>query len=133
MYKEKFDDNPRTHYESLYDLNLLGLWSQYGSDWSSTIKEEIQADTIQSLEQEKPQPTKKIVLFGVLATLALLGASAWIPASEVVQVVSGGDKRPKPRQITGLKDSLQAGKIPSLLTTYFFGRKINPHSVARLW
>jgi hypothetical protein len=95
MYKEKFDDNPRTHYESLYDLNLLGLWSQYGSDWSSTIKEEIQADTNQSLEQEKPQPTKKIVLFGVLATLALLGASAWIPASEVVQVVQKQEISPK--------------------------------------
>ncbi len=95
MYKEKFDDNPRTHYESLYDLNLLGLWSQYGSDWSSTIKEEIQADTNQSLEQEKPHPTKKIVLFGVLATLALLGASAWIPASEVVQVVQKQEISPK--------------------------------------
>ena len=89
MSKEKFDDNPKTHYKSLSDLNLLGLWSQGGSDWSSTIKEEIQADTNQSLEQEKPHPTNKIVLFGVLATLALLGlgATAWIQASEVVQAV----------------------------------------------
>jgi len=87
MSKEKSDDNPKTHYKSLSDLNLLGLWSQGGSDWSSTIKEEIQADTNQSLEQEKPHPTNKIVLFGVLATLALLGATAWIQASEVVQAV----------------------------------------------
>ncbi len=87
MSKEKFDDNPKTHYKSLSDLNLLGLWSQGGSDWSSTIKEEIQADTNQSLEQEKSHPTNKIVLFGGLATLALLGATAWIQASEVVQAV----------------------------------------------
>jgi hypothetical protein len=46
---------------------------------------------------------------------------------------SGATSAPKPRQITGLKDSLHAGKIPSLLTTYFFERKINSHSVARLW
>jgi hypothetical protein len=47
--------------------------------------------------------------------------------------VQGATSAPKPRQITGLKDSLHAGKIPSLLTTYFFERKINSHSVARLW
>lgn len=87
MSKEKFDGNPKTHYTSLYDLNLLGLWSQCESDLSSTIKEEIEADTNQYLEQEKPHPTNKIVLFGVFATLALLGATAWNQASEVAQAM----------------------------------------------
>lgn len=42
-----FNKNPHkstTTYESLEDLNLISLWSQSGGDWSSTIKEEIQAD-----------------------------------------------------------------------------------------
>jgi hypothetical protein len=46
---------------------------------------------------------------------------------------SGGDKRPKTKTNNGIEGFRQAGKIPSLLTTYFFERKINPHSVARLW
>jgi hypothetical protein len=95
MSKGKFDDKPRKDYKSLYDLNLLGLWSQCESDWSSTIKEEIEADTNQSLEQEKPHPTNKLVLFGILTTLALLGATAWNQASEVAQAMQEQEISPK--------------------------------------
>ena len=42
---DKNTNKPKIKYESLKDLNLISLWSQTGSDWSSTIKEEIQADT----------------------------------------------------------------------------------------
>jgi hypothetical protein len=52
MSEKKFHNNPEKRDESLYDLNLLGLWSQCGSDWSSTIKEEIQEGINQPLEQE---------------------------------------------------------------------------------
>jgi hypothetical protein len=87
MSQENFNNNPKTRYESLCDLNFLGLWSQCGGDWSSTIKEEIQAATNQSIEQEKPNLTNKVVLFGVLATLALLGAAVWIQAPKSERVV----------------------------------------------
>lgn len=45
---DKNTNKPTTKYESLEDLNLISLWSQTGSDWSLTIKEEIQADTNRS-------------------------------------------------------------------------------------
>lgn len=73
-------------YESLEDLNLITLWSQTGSNWSSTIKKEIQADTNQPLAEEEPN-TSKVVLFGVLATLALLVAAVCTQASEIYRSV----------------------------------------------
>jgi hypothetical protein len=42
---DKNTNKPTTKYESLGELNLIISWSQTGSDWSLTIKEEIQADT----------------------------------------------------------------------------------------
>lgn len=83
------DDNtnkPTTKYESLEDLNLINLWSQSGSDWSSTIKEEIQADTNQPIAEEESN-TSKVVLFGVLATLTLLVATMCTQAAKIHQSV----------------------------------------------
>lgn len=71
-------------YESIEDLNLASLWSLSGSDWSSTIKEEIQANTNQPIaEKESNSTTKKVVLFGVLASVALLVAAVCSQASEI--------------------------------------------------
>ena len=80
---DKNTNKPTTKYESLEDLNLISLWWQSGSDWSSTIKEEIQADINQPIAQEEFNSTSKVVLFGVLATLALLVAAMFTQASEI--------------------------------------------------
>ena len=82
-------NKPMTNYESLEDLNLLRLWSQSSSDWSSTIKKEIQAATNQPIAEEESN-TSKVVLFGVLATLALLVATVCTQASEIYQSVQEG-------------------------------------------
>jgi hypothetical protein len=87
MSKENFNNIPKTRYESLCDLNLLSLLSQCGSDWSSTIKEEIQASTNQPIEKEEPSLTNKVVLFCFLTALALLGVAAWIQAQKIYQSV----------------------------------------------
>ena len=87
MSEENFNKNPNTGYESLCDLNLLGIWFQCGSDWSSAIKEEIQAAIDQPIEEEKPNPTNNIILFGVLVTLALLSTAVWIQAPKIDRVV----------------------------------------------
>ena len=87
MSEEKFRKNYRTRYESVCDLNLLSSWSQSGSDWSSIVKEEIQAATNQPIEEEEPNFTNKVVSLGVLATLALLGAATWVRAPEISQAV----------------------------------------------
>lgn len=42
---DKNANKPRTRYESLENLNLISLWWQSGSDWSSIIQEKIQAAT----------------------------------------------------------------------------------------
>lgn len=76
-----------TKYQSLEDLNLLGLWWQSGSDWSSTIQEEIQADTNQPIVEDKSQPTSKVVLLGVLATLAISVVTVCVQASEIYHSV----------------------------------------------
>lgn len=80
MSKENLNKNPKTGYESLCDLNLLGLWSQCGSNWSSTLKEEIHAAINEPIKEEKPNLTNKLILFGVLVTLALLVAAVRIQA-----------------------------------------------------
>ena len=84
---DKNTNKPTTKYESLEDLNLISLWWQSGSDWSSIIKEEIQADINQPIAQEESNSTSKVVLFGVLATLALLVAAMCTQASEIYQSV----------------------------------------------
>lgn len=80
MPKENLNKNPKTGYESLGDLNLLGLWSQCGSDWSSTLKEEVQSAINQPIKEEKPNFINKVILFEVLVTLALLVAAVRIQA-----------------------------------------------------
>lgn len=82
---DKNTNKPTTKYESLEDLNLISLWWQSGSDWSSTIKEEIQSDINQPITEKKSNSKSKVVLFGVLATLALLVAAMCIQASEIYQ------------------------------------------------
>ena len=84
----KNTNKPTTKYESLEDLNLINLWPLSGSDWSSTIKEEIQANTNQPIAEKEPNSTsKKVVLFGVLTTLVLLITTVCIQASEIYQSV----------------------------------------------
>ena len=78
---------PTTKYKSLEDLNLISLWWQSGGDWSSTIKEEIQADTNQPIAKEESNYTSKVVLLGVLVTLAILVATVCSEASEIYQSV----------------------------------------------
>lgn len=78
---------PTTQYESLRDLNLISLWSQSRRDWTSTIKEEIQAATNQPIAEEESSFISKVVLFGVLATLALLIATMCSQALEISQAV----------------------------------------------
>lgn len=83
---DKNTNKPKIKYESLEDLNLITLWSQTGSNWSSTIKKEIQADTNQMIAKEESN-TSKVVLFGVLATLALLVATMCTQTSKIYQSV----------------------------------------------
>lgn len=84
---DKNTNKPITKYKSLEDLNLLSLWWQSGSDWSSTIKEEIQADTNQPIIEDESQPTSKVVLLGVLATLAVSVVTVCAQASEIYHSV----------------------------------------------
>ena len=84
---DKNTNKPTTKYKSLEDLNLISLWWQSGSDWSSTIKEEIQADTNKPIAKEESNYTSKVVLFGVLVTLAILVATVCSEASEIYQSV----------------------------------------------
>ncbi len=84
----KNTNKPTITSEFIEDLNLISLWSQSGCDWTSTIKEEIQANTKQPIaEKESNSTSKKVVLFGVLATLALLVATACSQASEIYRSV----------------------------------------------
>lgn len=84
---DKNTNKPKIEYQSVDDLNLVSLWWQSGNNWSSTIKEEIQAATNQPIAQEEFNSTSKVVLFGVLATLALLVAAVCSQASEISQSV----------------------------------------------
>lgn len=87
MSQGKFHNNSKIRDKSLSLLNYLGLWSQCGIDWSSTIKEEIQETINQPIEEKKSKPTRKVVWFSVLTTLALLGAGIWIQAPKIYQTV----------------------------------------------
>ena len=84
---DKNTNKPTTKYKSLEDLNLINLWWQSGSDWSSTIKEAIQADTNQPIAKEESNYTSKVVLFGILATLAILVATVCSKTSEIYHSV----------------------------------------------
>ena len=82
MLNKNFN-KPTIKYESLEDLNLISLWSQSGSDWSLTIKQEMQANINQPIADEESQSTSKVILFGALATLVLLVAAACSQTSEI--------------------------------------------------
>jgi len=80
-------NKPKTQHESLQDLNLISLWWQSGSNWSSTIQEDIQANIKQPIAQEESNPTSKVVLFGVLAILTIMVATTYSQASEIYRSV----------------------------------------------
>jgi hypothetical protein len=92
MSEDKYHNTHKTRYESLSDLNLLVLWSESGSDWSLTIKEEIQATTNQPIEEGEPNATDKVVLFGVLTALALLSAATWMQAPKIYHAMQQAGK-----------------------------------------
>ncbi len=87
MSDQKFDNKQTIRYESLSELNLISLWSLNGNDWSSLIKEEIQAANNQPIEAEEPNLTNKVTLLGVLVTLALLVAAVWIRTPAISQAM----------------------------------------------
>ncbi len=87
MPEQKFDNKQTIRYESLSELNLISLWSLNGNDWSSLIKEEIQAANNQPIEAEEPNLTNKVTLLGVLVTLALLVAAVWIRTPAISQAM----------------------------------------------
>jgi hypothetical protein len=87
MSEQKFDNKQTIRYESLSELNLISLWSLNGNDWSSLIKEEIQAANNQPIEAEEPNLTNKVTLLGVLVTLALLVAAVWIRTPAISQAM----------------------------------------------
>jgi hypothetical protein len=86
MSGTKFSNTSITRDESLGDFKLLSLGSLSGRDWSSIVKEEIQAATNRPIEVEEPNFTDRVVLFGLLVTLTLLGAGTWIQVTEIVDV-----------------------------------------------
>ncbi|MBD1895859.1 DUF4278 domain-containing protein [Coleofasciculus sp. FACHB-129] len=92
MSEDKYHNASKTRDEFLYDLNLLGLWSECGSNWSSTVKGKIQAATNEPIVQEEPNLTNKIVLFGALTVLALLIAATWMQAPKIHQVMQEAGK-----------------------------------------
>ncbi len=87
MSEEKFHNNSKIRDESHCLLNCLGLWSQCGIDWSSVTKEEIQEGINQPIEEKKSKTTRKVVWFGGLTTLTLLGVATWIQAPKIYQTV----------------------------------------------
>ena len=86
MSRENFNNTPKTRYESLCDLNFLGLGSQCGSNSSSMITEEIQEAINHPIEDKKFSSASQVVLFCVLTALVLLGA-AWIHAPRNYQMM----------------------------------------------
>ena len=87
MSDTKFSNTSIIRYESLGDFKLLSLGSLSGRDWSSIVKEEIQATTNRPIEVEEPNFTDRVVLCGALMTLTLLGAGTWIQAPKIVEAL----------------------------------------------
>ncbi len=93
MSQENFNNYSKPNYESLSDLNFLGLWFQCGADWSLMIQQEVQSTLNQANDKKQSKPNRVLVL-GVLATLGLLGAAVWIPAPKIYQVGQEPGKNP---------------------------------------
>lgn len=87
MSQEQHRRPPITQYESLYDLNLLGLGSASGHDWTSMIQEDCLATNNKSVEQEASQPIRKTTGFGILVILVFSGTLLWVLTSQLTQAV----------------------------------------------
>lgn len=89
MPEDKIRKHSKIRVQSLSFLSSLGLWSGCGSNWSSTIKNEIQEDINQTIEEKRSNPTSKVVYLGILTTLALLSAAMWNQAPRIYQTLQG--------------------------------------------
>ena len=90
--EDKYHNISKTRDEFLHDLNFLGLWSQCGSSWSSTVKEKIQTPTNEPIVQEEPNSTNKVVLFGVLTVLTLLFTTTLMHVPRIHQAMKEAGK-----------------------------------------
>lgn len=87
MSQEKHRRPPITQGESLYNLNLLGLGSASGHDWTSMTQEDCLTTNNPSLEKEGSEPTRRTTGLGILVILILCGTVLWILTSHLTQVV----------------------------------------------
>lgn len=86
MLQEKSSLDKIEEYKSLYDLNLLGLSSATGHEWTSMIRQESLNITNQPTPEGKPKSSRNIVSLGVVAFLLLLGAATLSQPSVTPQI-----------------------------------------------
>lgn len=86
MLHEKSSFDKIEEYKSLSDLNLLGLSSATGHEWTSMIRKESLGITNQSVQEGQPKSSRNIVSLGVVAFLLLLGAATLSQPSVVPQI-----------------------------------------------
>lgn len=100
MSEEKHRRLPITQYESLYDLNLLGLGSASGHDWTSMIQKDCLSTNNQPVEEEGSEHTRKTAWFSIIIILVFSGAAMWILTSKLTQVV----QEVSPKSIEQVRD-----------------------------
>jgi len=75
MSRERSNYDYADEHTALSDLNLLGLLSATGSEWTSVISKEFQALSPHSPNKEKSISTRNWILLGTLSGLLLISAA----------------------------------------------------------
>jgi hypothetical protein len=75
MSRERSNYNYADKHTALSDLNLLGLLSATGSEWTSLMSQESQALSHPFPEKAKSGSTRSCILLGTLSVLLLMSAA----------------------------------------------------------
>ena len=75
MSRERSNYNDADDHTSLSDLNLLGLLSATGSEWTSLIRQESQALCHPFPEKARSGSTRSWILLGTLSALVFMSAA----------------------------------------------------------
>ena len=87
MSEEQASNKERDYYQSLPDSSAWIFYSAIGTDCNFVLKKEGLKNVAHSPEPEELKHTSKVVLLGVLTTVALLGLAALIQTPKIAAIL----------------------------------------------
>ena len=87
MFEQQGSNKEQDYYQSLPNPRAWIFYSAIGTDCNFLVEKECLENLDTTPETEKLKSSSKVILFGVLTTIALLGLAALIQAPRIAAII----------------------------------------------